>query len=357
MSSYRKVVGMPNDTYHDLPSVSASFLKTLIQRSPAHAKWERENREETPAMKRGTLIHTALLEPHLLGELYCTLPEDAPRKVSDETMEAVRWWREWNAEHPLPLDAPKRPTSRQLEAKKPSEDTVKAIAFWQAWDAEHPLPADAPKKPTSEQMECALWWDSWDAHTHGKESVKPEQMEEVDALVQAVKATTFKDAEGEDVPFVLASLEKGIIEPTLLWEQSGVACRARPDIIREDTGLIIDIKTTTDARPFPWANKVMTMGHYLQAALQWMGYEAVYGQPPNAYVWIVVEQSQPHGVCVYTADMALIEHGMKQIRQGLEVYKQCAEADTWPNYDPSPRLVKLPTYLDRNNDESEEPNE
>lgn len=62
-------------TYHAAPGVSQSMLKTLAK-SPAHLKCEMETpREETPAMILGTLLHTALFEPHKLAGSYCVKPD------------------------------------------------------------------------------------------------------------------------------------------------------------------------------------------------------------------------------------------------------------------------------------------
>jgi hypothetical protein len=55
--------GMSNAEYHALPSISKSGLD-LIHKAPAHYKWRRDNPQETtPAMRLGTLTHTAVLEP------------------------------------------------------------------------------------------------------------------------------------------------------------------------------------------------------------------------------------------------------------------------------------------------------
>ena len=54
---------MSNAEYHALPSISKSGLD-LIRKAPAHYKWRRDNPQETtPAMRLGTLTHTAVLEP------------------------------------------------------------------------------------------------------------------------------------------------------------------------------------------------------------------------------------------------------------------------------------------------------
>lgn len=55
------VAGMDEGVYHAGPEISKSGLD-LIEKSPAHYA-QREQKEPTPAMRMGTAIHRALLEP------------------------------------------------------------------------------------------------------------------------------------------------------------------------------------------------------------------------------------------------------------------------------------------------------
>ena len=71
---------MPAEEYHAVPAMSAGGLKRMRQ-SPAHfyGKQLDPNRPEagepTPAMKAGTLFHTALFEPATLAARYAIKPE------------------------------------------------------------------------------------------------------------------------------------------------------------------------------------------------------------------------------------------------------------------------------------------
>lgn len=75
---------LSNSEYHSHPAVSKSHLDQAA-RSGAHY-WsryidpEREVPEPTAAMKLGTALHTAVLEPHLWGEQYAVAPEGIDRR-------------------------------------------------------------------------------------------------------------------------------------------------------------------------------------------------------------------------------------------------------------------------------------
>lgn len=64
-----KVV-MTSDEYHAHPALGSTSVKNIL-RSPAHYKYESENKSEpTPAMVFGTACHTAILEPnHFLDSI------------------------------------------------------------------------------------------------------------------------------------------------------------------------------------------------------------------------------------------------------------------------------------------------
>lgn len=78
---------LSNTEYHAHPAIGASGLK-LLNQAPAkyYAAYLDPNRkplEPTPAMLKGTMIHTACLEPHLFDEQYITLPDGIDRRTKE----------------------------------------------------------------------------------------------------------------------------------------------------------------------------------------------------------------------------------------------------------------------------------
>lgn len=78
---------LSNDDYHRGPGISKSHLDR-IAKSPAHY-WaayidpNREPSQQTPAMRMGTLIHTAVLEPDTLATRTIIAPEGIDRRTKD----------------------------------------------------------------------------------------------------------------------------------------------------------------------------------------------------------------------------------------------------------------------------------
>ena len=72
--------GMSDDDYHALPLVSRSMIDNFLV-DPEEAwyhSWMNPCKPEnnvTSAMDLGTAIHTAILEPDVYGDLYCSVPK------------------------------------------------------------------------------------------------------------------------------------------------------------------------------------------------------------------------------------------------------------------------------------------
>jgi hypothetical protein len=67
---------VPYDEYRSWPAASQSMLKTIRDKSPAHALWERLHPSEpTPALILGTAVHMAVLQNDLFKRTYTVAPQ------------------------------------------------------------------------------------------------------------------------------------------------------------------------------------------------------------------------------------------------------------------------------------------
>lgn len=86
------------ERYHAAAGVSKSMLDVLAEKTPAHlqAYLSGEAKEETDAMRFGTIVHRALLEPDTFKEGFHVKPE----KMNFAT-KAGQEWRDAHADRPI----------------------------------------------------------------------------------------------------------------------------------------------------------------------------------------------------------------------------------------------------------------
>jgi hypothetical protein len=118
--------------------------------------------------------------------------------------------------------------------------------------------------------------------------------------------------------------------------------RIKPDY-RTDAH-IIDLKTTTDARPDPFVRSVINFSYQVQAALYVDVAEAIDGKKRDFY-WVAVEKDTPYAVAVYKASDEMLEHGRQQYRKAIDLYKECAALDLFPAYSQQVQILDLPGWL------------
>jgi len=134
-------------------------------------------------------------------------------------------------------------------------------------------------------------------------------------------------------------------EGTLQWtdEKTGVQLKCRPDR-RVLAGRLLDIKTTTDARPDAFSKSIFTYAYYLQASTYLEGVRTVCKQRNVPFTFIAVETDAPHGIAVYELDQTACELGDIEFRRCVDLYARCAAADEWPDYPTGIMPISVPAW-------------
>lgn len=139
-------------------------------------------------------------------------------------------------------------------------------------------------------------------------------------------------------------------EKSIYWDDpaTGTRLRARPDWLTDIGGrpVIVDFKTAQSAAPTEFERKAGTFGYHFQAAFYIDGVKACGLADDPAFVLVAVEKEPPFEVGVYEFDPEAIEFGRKQVRQAIDLYARCVEADEWPGYtDDGIRTISLPGWM------------
>jgi len=151
-------------------------------------------------------------------------------------------------------------------------------------------------------------------------------------------------AQAIDASGVACKLAAGAAqEQSVVWidEATGLLCKCRPDVWREDIGLVVDYKSIGQrASRKACASAISNYGYHLKAA------HYLAGTGAHTFLWIFVEKAAPHGVRLFTASAEMIERGEEQRREALTVWKHCVDMDEWPGYSDGIEDIDLPRWAD-----------
>jgi hypothetical protein len=138
----------------------------------------------------------------------------------------------------------------------------------------------------------------------------------------------------------------GLVEHCLFWTDpvTGVECKGRPDLIIPEAKVIIDLKTTVDARIEPFSRSIWNYRYHVQAPFYMDGYKEVFGEYPEAFLYIPIEKGKPYCCACYHANEEMVAQGRREYRLDLEQYAECLRTDNWPGYPDTIQSVMLPRW-------------
>ena len=275
---------MTNEAYHgEVEWYSKSHLDVVAQ-TDAHyyAAYLDPNRGPhvpTTAMIQGSAIHTATLEPEKFELEYVVVPDSLPN----------------------------RPTSRQVNAKKPSAETTEAISAWSEFTA-------------ASTGKTILTRDQWDISLAAQASVrKHKRAREI-----------LRRGKAEEAYFG--------IDP-----DTGAQVKAKPDW-RHDDG-IADLKSTEDASQDGFYKSVVNFNYHLQPWWYQNAIEAALDTTlPKLWEFIAVEKSPPYAVAVYTLPDVVLRAGAIRAQVLLRRILDAKMLDEWVAYSDDTQTLEFSTW-------------
>ncbi len=151
-------------------------------------------------------------------------------------------------------------------------------------------------------------------------------------------------------PFASQLLKQGISEQSVFWqdEETGLYCKCRPDRIPSgNKGVLVDLKTTTDASEHAFTRSITVYGYHRQAAMYLDGVNAARRtndtgdiQDFDAFAFIAVEKTEPYRVEVFVLLPDFIEAGREDYKRLLRQERTCRRNSFYPNYQ-NPGIIEL----------------
>lgn len=114
-------------------------------------------------------------------------------------------------------------------------------------------------------------------------------------------------------------------------EATGELRRVRPDLYREDLGLILDVKSSQSAHPDAFARSVVNYGYHAQEAFYSDAW-ADLGKPVNGFAFLAFEKKPPYAFAIYELPPSIVDEGRALMRQALDTYHTCRESNEWHSY-------------------------
>src|SRR5690242_15179207 len=156
-----------------------------------------------------------------------------------------------------------------------------------------------------------------------------------------------RSVEQHDVASVIFE-HQGDAETSLFWnDRTGdepVMCKARPDRLTKDSRILVDVKSTEDARPAAFSRDAYNYRDHVSAAHYVDGVLAVRGVTPELFIFLVVEKSPPYAVAAYFADAAMLDAGRAEVRRNLATLRACRRSQEWPAYPQQILPISLPPW-------------
>lgn len=291
-------LGIPFADYLAIPAVSRSGTIDPIRRSPAYYQATRDiEGKRTPSLILGSALNDLTLQPHLFPDRFALVTKCVARTAEG----------------------------------KPCTSNGSIL--------------------TGGVFRCGKHADKSEHEEHGKMPLTPEQHELALTMATAIQASP------EASEFLRITPDR---EVTLLWtdRRTGVRCKGRVDICGTTNPFrfgVGDLKHSRAAGPNEFPREAAKFGYHRQAAWYLAGFRAL-GVQADEFVDVVVANTPPHEVYVYSLIQDAIVQGDFENRAALDLYVRCRDEGKWPGG--GAYTLSLPAYaMSQDQDDDDDAND
>lgn len=168
-------------------------------------------------------------------------------------------------------------------------------------------------------------------------------MAEIDAMVGVAQQFIASLRQREPAIHAMFQPSGGHSESTMVWDDGGTLCKARPDRISSDHSIIVNYKTTAGSvEPDRWG-RTQLLDYYVGAAWYQRGTQALFGRDA-AYLFLCQEANAPYLCSLVGVSPELLEIGHAKCRVGLRRWKECMAKNEWPGYPARACYPELPVW-------------
>lgn len=125
---------------------------------------------------------------------------------------------------------------------------------------------------------------------------------------------------------------------------TGLKTRARADAYVPGHGIIVEVKTTNDARAEPFARTVKNFGYHMGEAHYTKTWMDAGGENLKGTIFIALEPEPPFALKIYELDADTIAEGEAIREKAMATWAHCVETGVWPAYSTAPEALGLRKY-------------
>lgn len=137
-------------------------------------------------------------------------------------------------------------------------------------------------------------------------------------------------------------LKDALIEQSFYWRDRDTLCKARPDAINKELGVLIDLKTTTNCSEYNLRNSIKDYMYHVQSAFHMTGVNTVFGDVVRDVVYIFVEKTPPYGVKFVTVSKEDLLIGCRSFDKALGRIVMANDTGIFPGY--SEEIISLDIF-------------
>jgi hypothetical protein len=127
---------------------------------------------------------------------------------------------------------------------------------------------------------------------------------------------------------------------------TGLWFKTRPDWLRTDSGLIVNLKTALSAKPAEWERQAFTLGYHVGAAHSISVLDAL-TERPHHYAFVVCEKEPPYCAITCVFKPEVLAWGGMICTAAAARFAQCIDANDWPGYADSVLELGLPPWAEK----------
>lgn len=130
----------------------------------------------------------------------------------------------------------------------------------------------------------------------------------------------------------LKLLSDGKPELSGFWtdEKTGINLRIKPDFLAFNLGVLVDLKTSQDARWEYFRKSVENYSYFLQMAMYSEGVKHITGKEPEHKAWLVVESDGAHECRIHEVSSYYDDIGRWEYRNCLDKLKKAIDENSFP---------------------------